>query len=209
MKKTLTFQYTFHQMAYWATAAGVVSFATAFLLQKGFAASTVGILLASGNLLSCAFQPILADRADRIGGNVLKWLTVGLTLISAACFASIQLLPLPETVFGLLYLLGVFAFDAMNPLMNALNVSYMTNGYTINYGLSRGLGSLAYAFAALGIGKVMARFGADWMIWISLGLLAVNAAMSVSYPSLVTAVSEEKAENDCCSIPVFFRRYKW
>ena len=209
MKKSLTFQYTFHQMAYWATAAGVVSFATAFLLQKGFAASTVGILLASGNLLSCVFQPILADRADRIGGNVIKWLTVGLTMISAACFASIQLLPLPDMVFGLLYLLGVFAFDAMNPLMNALNVSYMTNGYTINYGLSRGLGSLAYAFAALGIGKVMARFGADWMIWISLGLLAINAGMALSYPNLVTLVNGEKKVNDCCSIPVFFHRYKW
>lgn len=209
MKKSLTFQYTFHQMAYWATAAGVVSFATAFLLQKGFAASTVGILLASGNLLSCVFQPILADRADRIGGNVIKWLTVGLTMISAACFASIQLLPLPDMVFGLLYLLGVFAFDAMNPLMNALNVSYMTNGYTINYGLSRGLGSLAYAFAALGIGKVMARFGADWMIWISLGLLAINAGMALSYPNLVTLVNGEKKTNDCCSIPVFFHRYKW
>lgn len=209
MKKSLTFQYTFHQMAYWATAAGVVSFATAFLLQKGFAASTVGVLLAAGNLLSCGFQPILAGWADRTGGNVLKWLTAGLTIISAACFVSIQLLPLPESIFGLLYLLGVFAFDAMNPLMNALNVSYMTSGYTINYGLSRGLGSLAYAFAALGIGKVMAKFGADWMIWISLGLLAVNAGMSLSYPSLVTPVSGKKEANTCCSVPVFFRRYKW
>ena len=52
MKKTLTFQYTFHQIAYWATAAGVVSFATAFLLQKGFEASVIGVLLAAGNLLS-------------------------------------------------------------------------------------------------------------------------------------------------------------
>ena len=209
MKKSLTFQYTFHQMAYWATAAGVVSFATAFLLQQGFAASTVGILLASGNLLSCGFQPLLASWADRTGGNVLKWLTLVLTLISGACFASIQLLPLPETLFGLLYLLGVFAFDAMNPLMNALNVSYMTNGYSINYGLSRGLGSLAYAFAALGIGKVMARFGSEWMIWISLGLLAVNAAMTLSYPSLVTSVLKKKENRDACSVPVFFRRYKW
>lgn len=209
MKKSLTFQYTFHQMAYWATAAGVMSFATAFLLQRGFAASTVGILLASGNLLSCAFQPVLADWADRTGGNVLKWLTAGLTLVSAACFTAIQLLPMPETAFGLLYLLGVFAFDAMNPLMNALNVSYMTSGYSINYGLSRGMGSLAYAIAALGIGKIMARFGADWMIWISLGLLAVNAAMAMSYPSLVTGVSTEKKQNDCCSLSVFFRRYKW
>jgi PPP family 3-phenylpropionic acid transporter len=209
MKKSLTFQYTFHQMAYWATAAGVVSFATAFLLQKGFAASTVGILLAAGNLLSCGFQPILADWADRTGGNVLKWMTAGLTAISALCFVSIQLLPLGTTVFGLLYLLGVFAFDAMNPLMNALNVSYMTSGYTINYGLSRGMGSLAYAVAALGIGKIMAKFGADWMIWISLGLLVINAAMAMSYPSLISEAGEKKKDKDCCAIPVFFRRYKW
>ena len=209
MKKSLTFQYTFHQMAYWATAAGIVSFATAFLLQQGFAASTVGVLLASGNLLSCGFQPVMAGWADRTGGNVLKWMTATLTAVSAACFLSIQLLPLPQVVFGLLYLLGVFAFDAMNPLMNALNVSYMTGGYTINYGLSRGMGSLAYAFAALGIGMVMARFGAEWMIWISIALLAINAAMSLSYPSLVTAVSGEKKADECCSVPVFFRRYKW
>lgn len=209
MKRTLTFQYTFHQMAYWATAAGVVSFATAFLLQKGFAASTVGILLAAGNLLSCGFQPVLAAWADRTGGNVLKWMTSGLTLISTACFGALQLLPMPDTVFGLLYLLGIFAFDAMNPLMNALNVSYMTGGYTINYGLSRGLGSLAYAFSALCIGKIMARFGADWMIWISLGLLAVNAAMAVSYPSLVTEIGEKKTVRESCSVPVFVRRYKW
>lgn len=209
MKKSLTFQYTFHQMTYWATAAGIVSFATAFLLQKGFAASVVGTLLASGNLLSCTFQPILADWADRRGGNVLKWMAAGLTAVSALCFLSIQLIPLPGMAFGLLYLLGVFAFDSMNPLMNALNVSYMTNGYQINYGFSRGLGSLAYAFAALLVGKVMARFGADWMIWISLGLLFVNAIMAMSYPSLVVSGSAKQENTGCCSIPVFFRRYRW
>ena len=74
MKKNLTFRYTLQQCAYWAAAAGVVSFATAFLLEKGFAASHIGVLLAAGNLLSCAFQPFLADRADRIGGNAIKWL---------------------------------------------------------------------------------------------------------------------------------------
>lgn len=209
MKKSLTFRYTLHQMTYWAIAAGVVSFATAFLLQKGFAASMVGTLLAAGNLLSCLFQPLLADRADRIGGNVLKWLTVGLTVLSGLCFTAVQLLPLPNVIFGLLYLLGVFFFDAMNPLMNALNVSYTSGGYTINYGFSRGLGSLAYAFSALVIGKIMARFGADWMIWISLALMAANTAMALTYPSVTEGVSREKRQNDCCSIPVFFRRYKW
>ena len=109
MKKSLTFQYTFHQMAYWATAAGAMSFATAFLLAKGFAATQVGILLASGNLLSCLLQPILADRADRIGGNIVKWLIAALTGLCMVCFGSIQLLAMPQWLFGLLYLLGIFA----------------------------------------------------------------------------------------------------
>ena len=209
MKRSLTFRYTLNQMAYWATAAGVVSFATAFLLGKGFAASTVGILLASGNLLSCFVQPLLAERADRIGGNSIKWLIVALSLLSGLCFGAIQLLDLPAGIFGLLYLLGVFSYDAMNPLMNAINVAYMNNGYRINYGMGRGMGSLTYAFAALGIGKVMARFGAAWMIWISLALLAINAAMALSYPSLTEGAVQKKQKDDSCTIPVFFRRYKW
>ena len=67
VKKTLTARYTFQQMAYWAAAAGILSFASAFLLEKGFTTAQVGTLLASGNILSCIVQPILADRADRSG----------------------------------------------------------------------------------------------------------------------------------------------
>lgn len=209
MKRSLTAPYTLHQMAYWATAAGIVSFATAFLLQKGFAASTIGILLASGNLLSCVFQPILAEKADRIGGSSIKWLTVGLTVLSGLCFCAIQFLPLGDWVFGGLYLFGVFAFDAMNPLMNAIHVSYSAEGYRINYGLSRGLGSLAYALSALLIGKVMAAFGPQWMIWISLGLLAINAGVALTYPNLGALESASKRAETSCSIGVFVRRYRW
>ena len=144
MKKNLTVRYTCQQCAYWAAAAGVVSFATAFLLEKGFAASYIGILLACGNLLSCAAQPMLASVADRIGGNIVKWFIAGLTAVSMCCFASIQLLPLPGVLYGLVYLLGVFTFDAMNPLLNAVSVSYNRIGYKINYGVGRGIGSFVY-----------------------------------------------------------------
>lgn len=209
MKKNLTLRYTMQQCAYWAAAAGVVSFATAFLLEKGFAASHIGILLASGNLLSCASQPVLADIADRIGGNIVRWFIAGLTAVSIFCFASLQLLPFPETVYGLIYLLGVFAFDAMNPLLNAVSVSYNRIGYKINYGVGRGIGSFAYAVSALVIGKVMAGFGADWMIWISLALLGANVAATLGYPGLMETASEKAKRSDCCSVPVFFRRYKW
>ena len=209
MKRNLTLRYTLQQCAYWAAAAGVVSFATAFLLEKGFAASQIGILLASGNLLSCAAQPLLASLADRVGGNAVKWFIAGLTAVSMCCFASIQLLPLSGAFYGLVYLLGVFAFDAMNPLLNAVSVSYNRSGFRINYGVGRGIGSFAYAVSALVIGKVMAGFGADWMIWICLALLAANVAATLGYPGLTESVAEKKKRTECCSVPVFFRRYRW
>ena len=209
MKKNLTLRYTLQQCAYWAAAAGVVSFATAFLLEKGFAASRIGILLASGNLLSCAAQPLLASWADRIGGNIVKWFIAALTAVSMCCFAAIQILKLPAAVYGLVYLLGVFAFDAMNPLLNAVSVSYNRIGCKINYGVGRGLGSFAYAVSALVIGKVMAGFGVDWMIWICLVLLAANVAATLGYPALTESAAQKQKRTQCCSVAVFFRRYKW
>ena len=209
MKKNLTLRYTVQQCAYWAAAAGVVSFATAFLLEKGFAASYIGILLAAGNLLSCGAQPVLASIADRIGGNIVKWFIAGLTAVSMACFASIQLLPLTGTLYGLVYLLGVFTFDAMNPLLNAVSVSYNRSGFRINYGVGRGIGSFAYAVSALAIGKVMAGLGADWMIWISLALLGGNVAATLGYPGLTETAFQQKIRSECCPVPVFFRRYRW
>lgn len=209
MKKNLTLRYTVQQCAYWAAAAGVVSFATTFLLEKGFAASYIGILLAAGNLLSCGAQPVLASIADRIGGNIVKWFIAGLTAVSMACFASIQLLPLTGTLYGLVYLLGVFTFDAMNPLLNAVSVSYNRSGFRINYGVGRGIGSFAYAVSALVIGKVMAGLGADWMIWISLALLGGNVAATLGYPGLTETAFQQKIRSECCPVPVFFRRYRW
>lgn len=209
MKKTLTIRYTFQQMAYWAAAAGILSFASAFLLEKEFTTAQVGTLLASGNILSCIVQPILAHRADREGTHVINRYVVGLTALCAACFLAIQLLPLPQWLFGLLYLMGVFTFDAMMPLLNSVCVAYNQQGCRINYGLGRGIGSFAYSIAALAIGEAITGWGADWMVWIVLSLLAANIIITVGYPKLGERISVEKKASECCSIPVFFKRYKW
>ena len=47
------------------------------------------------------------------------------------------------------------------------------------------------------------------MIWIALGLLAANVAATLGYPGLTESVAEKKQHTECCSVPVFFRRYKW
>ncbi len=208
-KSNLTVHYTLQQIAYWAAVAGLMSFATAFLLEKGFAPSQVGILLASGNLLSCAFQPLLAAQADRIGGNVLKLFTLGLSTLSFLFLCVIQFLPVAQWLYALSYLLAVFSLDAMMPLLNSICVAYNERGIKINYGVGRGLGSLAYAFSALIIGKAMAGLGADIMVWIVLALLGCNIVITLRYPEIRRSRTLENKSSDCCTVPEFFLRYKW
>ena len=210
MKKNLTVRYVCHQMTYWAAWAGIISFASTYLLGLGFPAAQVGVLLAAGNLLSCAIQPVLASLADRLGGNVLKWLTVILTCLCVCCFTLVGVIAAPGIPLGIVYLLGVFTYDAMMPLMNATNVFYTERSYRINYGLGRGLGSLAFSLAALVIGKVMAAWGNEWMIRISLALLLCNAVIALGYPSIGGAREKGKqTKTECCSIVQFFAKYRW
>ncbi len=209
MKKPLTFRYTLQQMAYWAAAAGVMSFASAYLLAKGLPASQVGTLLALGSLLSCAVQPLLADRADRFGGNMVKYLVVGLSAASMAFFALLLSGKVQGMAMGIFYLLGIFSFDAMMPLLNSISVSFNSVGRKINYGIGRGIGSLAYSLAALGLGRLMADFGEDWMIWVILAMLAANIIITLGYPSMGEVRSREKKNSECCSVTVFFSRYRW
>ncbi len=213
MKKNLTLRYCLHQCAYWAAAAGILTFATTFLLAKGFPASRVGALLACGSILSGITQPLLASRADRSETCILVPLIVGLTGISSLCFALLLLPSLPSAVFGLLYLLGVWSFDAMIPLLNSVSVYYNEHGRPINYGLGRGMGSFAYSLAALGLGYIIEGLGPNWMIFSVLVLLPSCIVITLGYPRLqesnTTNKISHRAVQEPCSVGVFFLRYRW
>lgn len=149
MKKSnsLTVRYGVQQMTYWGMFAGVVSFAATYLLDKGFHASQVGIILACANFSSCMLQPMLASYADRLSRPILPRLITMISALSFCCFGVILLLSPPLPLFAFLYFLGVMSLDAMLPLLNAINVYYNARQYHINYGIGRGLGSLAFSLS--------------------------------------------------------------
>ena len=214
MKQTLTLRYSLHQCAYWAAAAGILTFATTFLLAKGFPASQVGILMACGSVLSGITQPLLASLADRSRRCILVPLTAGLTAVSCGCFALLLLPGLPAFLFALLYLLGVWSFDAMIPLLNSLSVYYSERGLNINYGLGRGVGSFAYSLAALGLGYIIEGLGPDWMLYCVLVLLPVCIFITLGYPRIREEFSRTESavhasQQAPCSVGEFFFRYRW
>ena len=212
MKRNLTVRYSLHQFAYWAASAGIISFATTFLLEKGFPSSRVGLLMACASLLSGVTQPNLAAVADRAKNCILSPLIIALTAICTLCFALLLLEGLPAGVFALLYLAGVWSFDSMIPLLNSLHVHYSGQGYHINYGLARGVGSLSYSLSALALGYVIQSLGPNWMLRAVLLLLPICILITLSYPKTGKSASEAQVQvqkDDVSSLAEFFRRYRW
>ena len=213
MKRNLTIRYSLHQFAYWAASAGIISFATTFLLEKGFPSSRVGLLMACASLLSGITQPNLAAVADRAKKCILSPLIIALTGICTLCFALLLLDGLPSGVFALLYLCGVWSFDAMIPLLNALHIHYTGQGYHINYGLARGVGSLSYSLSALALGYVIQSLGPNWMIRAILLLLPLCILITLSYPrggrNTTEAHEHHLSQEEVSSLIGFFLRYRW
>ena len=209
MKQNLTARYSITQFSYWAAAMGAASFATTYLLDKGLGSGLIGLLLAVSGLLSCVTSPVMASFADRTKKFILPQMMLALSALCIVCFA-LQLLPgLPVMAAGILYILGMWANDAVHPLLNALNVACDASGYPINFGVARGLGSVASATSALVLGHILARWGSVWMFVFLIFFRVVSMIAIAGFPKLEKTLSPTGTIDESCSIFEFFTRYKW
>ena len=207
--KKLTLKYSLQQFIYWAAICGIVSFAATYLLSKGFTASETGRILFTANFCSFVLQPFMASKADQAKKNVIPAFMLGLAGLTIVCFLCIRFLPLPKWLFSGLYIAGMTTLDMEVPLLNAENVYYTDRGWTINYGLSRALGSAAYAVLSLSLGYILEYLGVDWMPIISLFLIAVFFTITLLMPKDNSVSSRYSEKGETVSLPEFFVKYRW
>lgn len=208
----LTIRYSLYQIFFFTVSAGTAGFATTYLQAKGFRTAQVGTILAVTNILSCVIQPLLGDFVDRFHSFVLPKMIAALLLCCLGCFAFIQIFHPAAVLFGFLYVAGGLAISLTVPLSNSLCAYYSKKNFPINFGIGAGVGSLSYSFASLGIGYVIARLGADWMIWIVLCSLILQIVLVAGYPQIN---SERTGKRDAdtgepeqsVSILMFWRKY--
>lgn len=207
--KNLTIRYGVTQVAYWAAYSGTASFAATYMLGRGLSSSAVGILLAAGGLLSCASQPVLASWADRSHKFLLTQMLLIMSALCCSCFATLLIPALPLAAVGVFYMVAIWSSDAMVPLLNALNVAYDQAGYTINYGVGRGLGSAASGLSAMAFGFIIAKFGTTWMILILVSFRILSMIALWGYPKIQKYAVSEKETDTSCNMLQFVFRYRW
>ena len=209
--RNLTPLYCLHQAAYFFAIAGIGAFAMTYLLQHGFDAAQIGLILASTNILSCALQPMIGSYVDKTSTAVLQKLVPLFLVATLVSLSSIELLALPKLITGMLYTLGYLTFSITIPLCNTLCAYYSQHDYSIDYGAGSGVGSLSFSFASLIFGYIIALLGTGAMMLVSLLFVFMQLLLMTRYPKIQPEprrTRESAHPEESLSIPAFFRRYR-
>lgn len=135
---------------YWSVIASCVSFLNVFLTGRGLGTAEIGFLTALGNGLAAIFQPIVSKVCSRSNKNERDFLVLismlAMTLVIMALERKAGLAMKIEIVAAIALVL------VMQPLLNSLGYFYIARSVEINYGVSRGIGSITFAVTSFVLG---------------------------------------------------------
>lgn len=139
---------------------GVISsFASVFLLAKGFSNWNIGITLAVANVLAVILQPITADIADRAKRLSIIGISEILTVLMMVVTAGLFVISGSMMGLALVFILLIAWHTVLQPLFNTLTFIIEEAGVHINFGIARSMGSLAYAALVAVLGTIVERRG--------------------------------------------------
>lgn len=180
--RTLQIRYTLIQMLYWSAYAALGGFQTALLLERGFSSGEVGVFAAL-RCLAGILVPAIGGWADRHPRIPLKYILCA--CLTAAMGITLLFYFVHPGFLGtavILFLLGIVELN-IYPLLNSLAVQFINVGLEVNYSLSRGLGSLAYAILCVVLGRVSASVGVEWVLPINMVFLAGLIVAALLFPT--------------------------
>ncbi|MBR5301974.1 MAG: MFS transporter [Clostridia bacterium] len=209
-KRSLTTLYCLHQACYFFAIAGIGAFAVTYLMDRGFAAAQIGLMLALTSVCSCILQPVIGSYVDKRSMALLTGIITRFLAVALLSFAAIEALPLPLPVTALLFVLGSLTFSITVPLSSSLCAYYSQNGHHIDYGMGSGVGSLSFSFASLIIGYMIAALGSSFMMRFCLTFIVLEIVFMLRYPKInsISAAAVRTAAASSLSLPAFCRRYR-
>ena len=144
---------------YWMIYAAISSFASVFMLAKGYTNSEIGVTLAAANVLAVVIQPLVADFVDRskkLGVlETTEIMTAAMMVFGAGLFAFKG----GTAALCIVFVLLIGFHTTLQPLFNSLAFRLEQAGVSMNFGIARSVGSLAYSVFIAILGVMVERLG--------------------------------------------------
>lgn len=182
--KNVSMNYSVLQGLYWMSYGVIYSFTTVFLLDRNFTDGQVGAIIALSCIFSALFQPFMASIADRSTRFSIRFLMTALCLAIMAVEGCLLFLPKTKLLSALCYGLLLLLHLSFQPLLSALAMHLMNQGYNINFGTARGIGSISYAVLTFFLGNLTVIFSMDCLPVLAILLYAVIILILRFFPDI-------------------------
>lgn len=154
-----TLRYTFLQGCYWACYCCTITFSSVYLLSQGFSNAQIGVLISVSGILATLLQPLVSRGADRLRRLSLRQFCA--LLIAGQLTAGLLLFLLTgQLMQQVLYGLLIILVQLLMPLCSALGMACLNAGFSLNFGVARGAGSVAFGLVSAGCGQLVLVLGA-------------------------------------------------
>lgn len=215
-RKSLNIKYMASQIFYFGAFAAMMGYASVYLLYKGFSNSTIGIILSLCSILAVFMQPALASFADNHKNIEIRKIIN--TIVAIAIILSVALLVIPtnQTLIFIL-IVAIFSLETtIMPLINTLAFIFEKYGIQINFGIARGLGSVAYALTSMALGYIVEWSSPDllpicYVVFNALLFIVVHLFVLPKNAQIVNADEESETEAEVqenVSLLKFASKYK-
>lgn len=207
VSKSLNVKYACIQGLYFIVICCVLGYAAVYLGALGFSSTLIGILMALGNVFTTLSVPVLATYVDKLHLSLNRVLIAlaGLTAIFSALLVVTANI---KVIVAIMFVIMFGFLNAMMPLLNSLAFKFEEHGIKINYGVSRGIGSVTYAFTSLILGYLVKIYSPKLMPVVYVVVLAGMIPLIHSFKVKgISSKAEEKAAAPSTPIKEIFKKY--
>ncbi|MFA9462968.1 MAG: MFS transporter [Velocimicrobium sp.] len=197
MERELNVKFSLIQSFYWMAFCSSMGFGSVFLLSNDFSNLEVGVVLAAANVFAVILQPIIASVADDSKHITLKQLLCILASIATVFSAMLIVVQKGVSILAVLFVVLLTSIIILQPLISGFTFEFINQGVLINFGVTRGAGSVSYAFFSIIIGILLVRFGTNILPYTSFFMLCGVLIMFVLIKDSRTCFKSKK--EDICN----------
>lgn len=191
------------QVALWGIYGVLYSYANRYLLSQGLSSTITGVLLAIATAVAFVLQPVLTSVIDKkkTGLKSVLMILSAQMLICSAVIPFINNMWVVASVYAVTYV-GVVVYPAF---INAMGMVAIKSGYSVNFGVARGVGAFVFGVTAWGTNELIEIFSVSSVPFFAIFFCLIAIIATLAFPKGAEAITKKE---DASKITDFFRRNK-
>ena len=166
MFKSLQMKYNILHILFWISYLSIYGYIAIFLQYKGLTNAEIGVVSGAGALLSMFVSPFISSLISKINGLSIKKMMLILYFIMLVLFVSLVFFDLPIWLIMMMYVALLCLAVSNVPFLSMICMDYLKAGKYVNFGLSRGMGSVAYAVGAVVVSQMISWINPTVIVYV-------------------------------------------